>query len=64
MENKECIMYTVEDVQKLLGISRKAAYKLFKQEDFPWMMIGNAKKIIKEDFWAWLQKQKQGRDSA
>ena len=64
MENKECIMYTVEDVQKLLGISRKAAYKLFKQEDVPWMMIGNAKKIIKEDFWAWLQKQKQGRDSA
>lgn len=64
MKNKECIMYTVEEVQNLLGISRKAAYKLFKREDFPWIMIGNAKKILKEDFWAWLQKQKEGRDCA
>lgn len=48
----------VKDVQVYLNISRPSAYRLFDKEDFPSFSIGGNKRVDKEDFLNWLDKQK------
>lgn len=47
-------VYSVEDIQKILGISRTTAYALIKQAPFRVVHIGNAIRISKVDFDRWL----------
>ena len=46
----------VEDVQKLLGISRASAYSLVKQKGFPHIRVGNRIVIPHDLFNEWVTK--------
>ena len=52
------VALTVDQVQKILGISRVSAYQLLKQPDFPAVRIGERRYVIPRDrFFAWLDKK-------
>ena len=43
--SSEVIFYSIEDVMKLTGWSRKVVQKLFNAEDFPYSNIGKRKVV-------------------
>ena len=49
--------YTVEDIQRLLGIGRNSAYKLVSDNDFPAIYVGNRIVIPADLFQTWICKQ-------
>lgn len=49
--------YTVEDIQRLLGIGRNSAYKLVAENDFPAIYVGNRIIIPADLFQAWIGRQ-------
>ena len=48
--------YQVDDVQKMLGISRASAYALVKQKGFPCIRVGNRLVIPADLFSKWVVK--------
>ena len=48
-------VYTVPEVQEILGISRVTTYELIKKGYFRTLKIGNQYKILKKSFDAWLE---------
>lgn len=52
--NAELIIYTVEDVMRILRISRNQAYKLFNSDGFPSFRIGSSHRITKSAFEKWV----------
>lgn len=55
---------TANDIHLYLNISKSKAYELFKDESFPTICIGGNKRVYKEDFLQWVEKQKKGGKSA
>ena len=51
------LMLSVQDVARVLGISRAGAYELVKSEGFPAMNIGNRIIVPKEDFILWVKQK-------
>ncbi len=49
--------YTVEDIQRLLGVGRNTAYKLVAENDFPAIYVGNRIVIPVDLFQAWVNSQ-------
>lgn len=47
--------YTVEDVAAMLNIGRTSAYMLVKEGHFKMVRIGNAIRISRKVFDAWLE---------
>ena len=49
--------YTVQDLQTILGISRKTVYDLLHRKEFRWIQIGNGRyRISKKSFDEWLDR--------
>ena len=51
----ECRTYTVNDVARILGVSRTQAYRLVQEDLFKSVRIGNAIRISKRSFDYWLE---------
>ena len=51
------LMLSVQDVARVLGISRAGAYELVKSEGFPAMNIGNRIIVPKEEFVLWIKQK-------
>lgn len=51
----ECRTYTVNDVARILGVSRTQAYRLVQEDLFKSVRIGNAIRISKRSFDHWLK---------
>jgi len=49
--------YSVDDLQRLLGIGRNTAYKLVAEKDFPAIYVGNRIVIPADLFQAWIGRQ-------
>jgi excisionase family DNA binding protein len=49
--------YTVDDVQRLLGIGRNSAYRLVSDKDFPAFYVGNRIVIPFDLFQEWVKRQ-------
>lgn len=49
--------YTVEEVQKMLGITRQTVYKLIKQNCFKAVKVENGYRIVKSSFDKWLDNE-------
>ena len=47
-------VYTVEDIQKILGISIRKAYTLMKSGQFPVIKIGKTRLVSREIFRRWM----------
>ncbi len=52
--NVEKVVYTVADIQALLGIGRQQAYELVNSGQFPIRRMGKKILIAKKTFNAWL----------
>lgn len=51
----ECRTYTVNDIARILGVSRTQAYRLVQENLFKSVRIGNAIRIPKRSFDEWLE---------
>ena len=49
--------YSVDDIQRLLGIGRNSAYRLAQEKDFPSLYIGNRIIIPADLFDEWIGRQ-------
>ncbi len=46
-----------EDIARILGISRSAAYGLLRRQDFPVLQVGRRKIIPRDRFFDWVERQ-------
>ena len=51
----ECRTYTVNEIARILGVSRTQAYRLVQEDLFKSVRIGNAIRISKRSFDQWLE---------
>ena len=51
------LMLSVQDVAKVLGISKSSAYVLAKEKDFPTLKIGARVVIPRDKFLEWIDKK-------
>ena len=51
----ECRTYTVNEIARILGVSRTQAYRLVQEDLFKSVRIGNAIRIPKRSFDHWLE---------
>jgi excisionase family DNA binding protein len=51
------LILTVSDIMEVLGIGRRVAYALMDQKDFPTIRIGSLKKVNREAFFEWIDRQ-------
>ncbi|MEE1138734.1 MAG: helix-turn-helix domain-containing protein [Acutalibacteraceae bacterium] len=56
-ENK--MTYTVEEIQKILGVCKSSAYSLVKKGEFRCVKIGSTYRISKSSFDEWLNQPKE-----
>lgn len=54
MERVNRLVYTVEEVATMLGLSESYAYKLAKSRKFPVLQLGRRIVVPKEKFELWL----------
>ena len=47
--------YTVQDLQDILGVGRKAVYGLLQRNEFRWIRVGAVYRIPKKSFDEWLE---------
>ena len=47
----------VEDVAKLMGISRGTAFKVVKDHNFPAVRVGKRIIVLRDNFINWLEEQ-------
>lgn len=47
--------YTVDEIQKILGISRNTTYSLIKQKKFRSIRVGSVIRISKRSFDEWFE---------
>lgn len=53
-------VYTVEEIQKILKISKTAAYALVKSNAFPVKHIGRSIRVSREALEKWLNESEPG----
>ena len=51
----EKLVYSIQEVAELLGISRSYAYELARQGVFPVLILGRKRVIPKEKFNEWIR---------
>jgi excisionase family DNA binding protein len=49
---------TAKDIQDFLNVSKSKAYELFHQKGFPTIIIGGNKRVYRDEFLDWVDKQK------
>lgn len=54
MDRENRLVYTVDEVAVMLGISESYAYKLAKARTFPVLQLGRRMVVPKEKFEIWL----------
>lgn len=57
MSGNDTAVYTVEEIQQILQISRKTAYDLIKDPPFPVRKVLNQYRIPKREFEEWLHRR-------
>lgn len=48
-----------KDVAGFLNVSARYAYDIMSRSDFPAIIIGSTKRVMREDFLKWVEKQKR-----
>lgn len=56
MENKNemPLIMNVDDISRVLGVSRSTAYAVMKSEGFPLLRVGNRFLVTSDRFWKWI----------
>ncbi|MGN1127212.1 MAG: helix-turn-helix domain-containing protein [Ruminococcus sp.] len=51
------LMLSVQEIAKVLGISKTSAYELVRSKGFPVLKIGSRMVVPKEKFICWIESQ-------
>ena len=55
------MVLNIEDIQRILNVSRHGVLKLFASKDFPALEIMQRKLVLKSSFIEWLDMQKEAQ---
>lgn len=50
-------LLTAEDIAEIIGISKRVAYEIMDESDFPLIRIRRYKRVFKSDFIKWLKQR-------
>lgn len=53
------VLLTADEISKILKCSKRVAYEIMDQKDFPLIRIRRSKRVNREDFFSWIDKQKK-----
>ncbi|MBS4173515.1 helix-turn-helix domain-containing protein [Bacillus sp. FJAT-49736] len=53
------VLLTADEISQILKCSKRVAYEIMDQKDFPLIKIRRSKRVNREDFFGWLDKQKK-----
>jgi excisionase family DNA binding protein len=58
MENIEDypLILTAKEISEILKVSKPTAYEIMNQVNFPLIRIGRTKRVFRNDFFNWLQR--------
>lgn len=56
--NELPFLMDAKDVSRVLRCSLRSAYSVMEEKDFPLLRIGKMKRVKREDFLVWLNKNK------
>jgi excisionase family DNA binding protein len=51
------MILTVNEVMEILRIGKRVAYELMERKDFPMVRIGRLKRVNRDAFFDWIQKE-------
>jgi len=51
------IVLTAVEISQILKISKPSAYEVMNRTDFPLIKIGRCKRVLRDEFFAWLGSQ-------
>jgi excisionase family DNA binding protein len=51
------LILTVDHVSEIMGVSKRIAYEMMEYKGFPLIRIGRLKRVNREAFFSWLEKQ-------
>lgn len=54
-DDERCLVYSVEEAGKMLGLTKNGAYEAAKRKDFPTIRIGRLIRVPKAAFHAMLE---------
>ncbi len=55
--NEYPLILTVDHISEIMGVSKRIAYELMEQKGFPLIRVGRLKRVNREAFFGWLEKQ-------
>ena len=55
----EKLVYSIQEVAELLGISRSYAYELVRKGEIPVLMLGKKRVVPKEKFYRWVNGEEE-----
>lgn len=59
MERKDYpVLLTAVEISSILGVSKRVAYEIMDESDFPLIRIRRSKRVNREDFFNWLDERK------
>ncbi|MFT8319297.1 MAG: helix-turn-helix domain-containing protein [Bacillus sp. (in: firmicutes)] len=59
MEKKDFpLMMTANEISQILGVSKRVAYEIMDEKDFPLIRVRRTKRVNRDDFFKWLDKKK------
>ncbi|APH07218.1 hypothetical protein A9C19_20680 (plasmid) [Bacillus weihaiensis] len=47
-----------DEVAKIIGKSKRVAYEIMDEKDFPLIRIRRSKRVLKSDFFEWLRQSR------
>lgn len=56
IDNSECMMYNIKELQAVLGVGRNLAYKLANERSFPKIVINGRYYFPKEKVAQWIDR--------
>lgn len=52
------IMLTALEISQILGCSKRVAYEIMDDKDFPLIKVRRSKRVNRDDFFNWLEQKK------
>ena len=56
------LLLTVKNLTDDIGLSRSMSYRLMHREDVPVVVIGTRRYVQRDEFLAWLNRQREGAE--
>ena len=50
------LILTATDISEIIFVSKRIAYEIMERPDFPLIRIGRCKRVLREEFFYWLEK--------